>query len=220
MPGNGPVPGSQSGVLTWISSTLPQPPISPKLSRANSTATEEPAPASKPEDEKGMIAWISQGLEKVVPQPDLKPKETPAAEPPAEPPVEMCQKAAPPAPEPEIIVVEVESDKEDAKPSAPSMINWLKHGIEKVVPQPDINVRAKMDGNEKTEAKAAAKAEAPAAPAASKPSTETEKSTKEAEQPPNMMGWIVNGIGRMLPQPVQKPDAGSDDVQTRGKGGP
>ncbi|XP_051800868.1 cyclic nucleotide-gated cation channel beta-3 [Acanthochromis polyacanthus] len=213
-PGNGPVPGSQASVLTWISSALPQPPVSPKLSRASSAVSEEAAPASKPEDEKGMIAWISQGLEKVVPQPDLKAKETPAAEQPAE--VQVCQKAEAPVPaaEPQIIVVEVESDREDSKPVQPSMMEWLKHGIEKVVPQPEIHIRSKTDGNQKTEAPAAAKAEAPAAPAASKPNTEAEKSTKEAEQPPNMMGWIVNGIGRMLPQPVQKTETGSDDVQT------
>lgn len=31
-----------------------------------------------------MIAWIAEGLEKVVPQPDLKSKESPPAEPPTE----------------------------------------------------------------------------------------------------------------------------------------
>lgn len=31
-----------------------------------------------------MIAWIAEGLEKVVPHPDLKSKESPPAEPPAE----------------------------------------------------------------------------------------------------------------------------------------
>lgn len=33
---------------------------------------------------KGMMAWIAQGLEKVVPQPDLKSKESAPAEQPAE----------------------------------------------------------------------------------------------------------------------------------------
>lgn len=37
------------------------------------------------------------------------------------------------------------------------MIHWIKQGIEKVVPQPEIHVRAKTDSNEKTEAPAAAK---------------------------------------------------------------
>ncbi|XP_047436941.1 cyclic nucleotide-gated cation channel beta-3-like [Mugil cephalus] len=140
--GNGPVPCSQSGVLTWISGAFPQPPISPRLDRANSTTKEEPAALSKPEDEKGMIAWISQGLEKVVPHPDPKNKVSEA-----EPPTEVCQEAAAPADAP--IVVKTESDGED-------------------------NTAA----------------------------------------PPSVMGWIVSELSRMLPQPIPKPEAGSDNVQT------
>ncbi|XP_076741674.1 cyclic nucleotide-gated channel beta-1 isoform X6 [Maylandia zebra] len=204
---NGPAAGSQSGMLTWISGALPQPAVSPKMSRANSTAKEEVEPASKPEDDKGMIAWISQGLEKVVPQPELKSKEPPTAEQPAE----VRQAAPAPAAEPPVTVVEVKLDRDDkTENKPPSMIDWIKQGIEKVVPQPEIHVRSK------TEAEAPAQAEAPppAPPPVPKPAPETEKSTKEAEEPPNMMGWIVNGIGRMLPQPVQKSDAGNDEVQT------
>uniref|UniRef100_A0A3Q2X5W6 Cyclic nucleotide gated channel subunit beta 1 n=1 Tax=Haplochromis burtoni TaxID=8153 RepID=A0A3Q2X5W6_HAPBU len=206
---NGPAAGSQSGMLTWISGALPQPAVSPKMSRANSTAKEEVEPASKPEDDKGMIAWISQGLEKVVPQPELKSKEPPTAEQPAE----VRQAAPAPAAEPPVTVVEVKPDRDDkTENKPPSMIDWIKQGIEKVVPQPEIHVRSKTEA----EAPAPAKAEAPppAPPPVPKPAPETEKSTKEAEEPPNMMGWIVNGIGRMLPQPVQKSDAGNDEVQT------
>lgn len=36
-----------------------------------------------------------------------------------------------------------------------SVIDWIKHGIVKVVPQPEIN--SKTDGNHKTEAAAPAK---------------------------------------------------------------
>ncbi|KAF0042673.1 hypothetical protein F2P81_004010 [Scophthalmus maximus] len=132
---------------------------------------------------KGMLAWIAQGLEKVVPQPDLKVKESAAAERPAEITVTSC----------------------------------IKQGIDKVVPQPEIQVRSKTDGNEKTEAPASTKAEAPPpeAPPAPKPAADTEKSSGEAEQQqPNMMGWIFSGIGRMLPQPVQKQDSGSGEVQS------
>lgn len=35
--GSSPAPGPQHGVLMWISSALPQPAVSPKLSRANAT---------------------------------------------------------------------------------------------------------------------------------------------------------------------------------------
>lgn len=73
----------------------------------SSEATERPSPPKPAESvlfpvsnrRKGMMAWITQGLEKVVPQPDLKGKESavpaaaaaaPAAA--AEPPSEVHQK--------------------------------------------------------------------------------------------------------------------------------
>ncbi|XP_067349233.1 cyclic nucleotide-gated channel beta-3 [Channa argus] len=204
--GNSPASGSQPGVMTWISGALPQPAVAPNLSQANSTTPEENMASRK-----GVIAWIAQGLEKVVPHPDLKSKESATAE----PPTEVCQTSAAPAAEPQVLVMEVESDREDAdnKPVPPRMIDWIKQGIEKVVPQPEIHIRAKSDSNEKTEAPAAAKAPSPQPPAAPKPAADTERSSKEAEQQPNMMGWIVSGIGRMLPQPVQKQDTSSDEVQ-------
>ncbi|XP_022605653.1 cyclic nucleotide-gated cation channel beta-1 [Seriola dumerili] len=214
-------------MLTWISGALPQP-LSPKLSRANSTTQEENTTASKPEDEKGMIAWLTQGLEKVVPHPqaELKSKESP----PAEPPAEVQQPAAPPAPEPQVVtVVQVapepdrgqdkdqdqnQEDKTDNKPFPPRMMDWIKQGIEKVVPQPEIQVRPKTDDNEKSDTPASTKAAAPpAAPAATKPAADPEKSSKEAEQQPNVVGWIVTEFSRMLPQPVPK-DAASDELQS------
>ncbi|KAM7405605.1 hypothetical protein PAMP_000040 [Pampus punctatissimus] len=208
--GNSPASGSQAGVLTWISGALPQPALSPKLSRASTSTKEEDAATSNPEDDKGMIAWLAQGLEKVVPQPDVKSKEQPEAEQSTKQPTEqppevqqqVCQPAAAPAAEPPVILVEVESKQEDTtdnKPFPPSMIDWIKQGIEKVVPQPEIHA----DG-----ASASTKAE-------TRPATaEAEKSSGDAEQQPNMMGWIVTEIGRMLPQPVQKQDTGGDDVQS------
>ncbi|KAM9765889.1 cyclic nucleotide-gated channel beta-1 isoform 2-T2 [Menidia menidia] len=186
--GNGP------SMLTWISSALPHPTVPPGLNRSNSGSKEEAAPSSKPEEEKGMIAWISQGLEKVVPQPDLKSREAEAAE--------GRPTAAPP--DSDVTAKEAESEPTD-KSSPPSMINWIKLGIEKVVPYPELS---KTDGNEKAQAAATDSL----SPPDSKLATETE-SAKEAEHQPNMMGWIVNGLGRMLPQPVPKPDAGSEDVQ-------
>ncbi|XP_013881009.1 cyclic nucleotide-gated cation channel beta-1 isoform X2 [Austrofundulus limnaeus] len=191
--GNGPVPG----VLTWISSALPQPAVP-----ANITTKDEAAAAvSKPEDETGMIAWISQGLEKVVPQLELKSKDLSAAEQQAQ----VHQTAAPP--ETQTTVTEVEQTE---KSSPPSVIDWIKHGIVKVVPQPEIY--PKTDGNNKTEAPAPTKVPPPAPPPATKSTTRTEP-VKEADDQPNMMGWIVNGIGRMLPQPVAKLDAGGDEIQ-------
>ncbi|XP_035855057.1 cyclic nucleotide-gated cation channel beta-1-like isoform X2 [Sander lucioperca] len=162
----GPAAGSQPGVLTWISGVMPQPAVTPKLSRDNSTTKDENG------TRKGMMAWITQGLEKVVPQPDLNKKET------AELPIEERQPAA--AKEPQITVVEVASDQEDQtdnRPLPPRMIDWLKHGLENMVPQPESHVRSKTEVNKKTEAPPSTKAEAPApkpAPA-TKPSADTEK---------------------------------------------
>ncbi|XP_060908933.1 cyclic nucleotide-gated cation channel beta-3 [Labrus mixtus] len=227
--GNSPAPGSPSGVFGWISSALPQPAVSPKLSRTNSTTSkDENTTTGNPEDKKGMIAWITQGLEKVVPQPELKSKEPPPppppppppAEPPtakrptAEPPNEVCQKAAAPVAVPKTTVKDTgREEKTENKPHPPRMIDWIKQGIEKVVPQPEFHVRSITDAKEKPEPSASTKAKAPEPPPAPKPATDTEKSSKEAEQQPKMMGWIVDGIGRILPQPVHKQDSVRDEVQ-------
>ncbi|XP_053270533.1 cyclic nucleotide-gated cation channel beta-3 [Pleuronectes platessa] len=157
--------GSQPGVLTWISGALPQPAASPKLSQdtttSTTTSTTPPATEENPTARKGMLAWFAQGLEKVVPQPDLKNKDS-------------------------------------------------AEGIEKVVPQPEISVYSKTDSNLKTEAPASTEAPPQEPPPPSKPPVDTAKSSKEAEQQPNMMGWIFSGIGRMIPQPVQKQDTGCE----------
>ncbi|XP_070687387.1 cyclic nucleotide-gated channel beta-3 [Pempheris klunzingeri] len=207
--GNGPVPGSQPGVLLWISGALPQP-VSPKLSRANSTTKEENSTTSNPEDEKGMIAWIAQGLEKVIPQPEMKTKESdqPAevAPPPAAAAVEPQPPPTPPQPAAAAKVESEQEDKPESKPSTPRMIDWIKQGIEKVVPQPEIHSRPKTEVTEK--------AEAPAPPPSPKPAADTEKSSKEAAQQPNVVNWIVGEIGRILPQPVPRQDAGSSEVQS------
>ncbi|XP_068607454.1 cyclic nucleotide-gated channel beta-3 [Brachionichthys hirsutus] len=139
-----------------------------------------------------MMAWIAQGLDKVVPHPDLKAKEPPAVCPAAAAPGETPT-SSPPAAEPQ--VVRVEPQGEDSKPLPPRMIDWIKQGFDKVVPQPEIRSKT-----EKAEAPPLSKAEAPPPV---KPANSDKWST-DAEQRSNMVGWIVNGIGRLLPQPVQK----------------
>ncbi|XP_041636730.1 cyclic nucleotide-gated cation channel beta-1-like [Cheilinus undulatus] len=202
---NSPAAGSQMSMLGWISSAFPQPAVSPKLSQTSSTPSKEENTTAR----KGMIAWIAQGLEKVVPQPDLKSKEPP----PAEQPTEMCRKASLPAAEPQVTVKEAEQeDKTENKAYPPRMIDWIKQGIEKVVPQPEFHGCSNTDAKEKTETPPTAKAKGTEAPPALKPA-DAEKSSKEAELQPKMMDWIVNGIGRMLPQPVQKQDTVQDEVQ-------
>uniref|UniRef100_A0A096M2I6 Uncharacterized protein n=1 Tax=Poecilia formosa TaxID=48698 RepID=A0A096M2I6_POEFO len=83
------------------------------------------------------------------------------------------------------------------------MMDWIKHGIVKVVPQPE--TLPKTEGTSKSEAPSKVP------PPATRPAPEP---AKEAEQQPNMVGWIVSGIGRMLPQPVPRPETGSDDMQS------
>lgn len=197
-----PTEGSRPGtaVLSWISNVMPQP-----VNANNAVNKEEsPPPSDNPEDDKGMIAWISQGLEKVVPHPELKNKESP----PPEKPVDVRPATAPAAP----VSVEVKLSPEDKNENKTSMMKWIKQGIEKVVPQPE---HLKVN-SVKNEAPPAPKVEAPPPPPpAPKPASDETPST---EQQTNVVGWIVNGIGRMLPQPVLKTDSG-DGVQNRGTGG-
>ncbi|XP_028289715.1 cyclic nucleotide-gated cation channel beta-3 isoform X2 [Gouania willdenowi] len=200
---------TQPNVLTWISNALPQP--SPKLSRANSPCKEEPSASSR----SGILSWISHGLEKVVPQPELERRESTAA---AE--QQVCPPAAAPGSSPVccvsaealVTVVEVESDQEDSKALPPRIIDWIKQGIEKVVPQPEIYIRAKIDEDQQPEPSATGKDMAPPTRKAS----DTDKSTVEVEQQPNVMGWIISGISRMLPQPVIRPtqQVPTDEVQS------
>ncbi|KAK5934783.1 hypothetical protein CgunFtcFv8_020207 [Champsocephalus gunnari] len=159
---SGPEPVAQSGVFTWFNASLPKPALPPNLTRANSVEQEENTTNSKPEEEKGMMAWISEGLEKVVPQPDLK-KETPA-EPEQHTEVSV---AAPEKPAEPQINVEEREEHTDNRLLPPRMLDWIKQGLEKVVPQPKTEVM------ERTEAPAVAKA--PEAAPETKAAPETEK---------------------------------------------
>ncbi|CAJ1049897.1 Cyclic nucleotide-gated cation channel beta-1 [Xyrichtys novacula] len=222
-----PATNPQPSVLGWISYAIPQPAVSPKLKRADSTIQLTVCFAlwsfslfSVSLLRKGMIAWIAQGLEKVVPHPELKSKEPP---PPAEQPTEVCPTApAPgkspseqsfrhtreisdlkhlteirflPSAEPEAAVKEPEpEEKAEVKHYPPRMIDWIKQGIEKVVPQPEFHVRSNTDAKEKTETPASVKEKTQEPSPALKPAADTEK----------MMDWIVSGLGRIIPQPVQR----------------
>ncbi|KAK7912862.1 hypothetical protein WMY93_013073 [Mugilogobius chulae] len=159
-----------TAVLSWISNAMPQP-----VNANNSANKQEESPPTS----KGMIAWISQGLEKVVPHPELKNKESP----PAEKPVEVRPATAPAAP------VSVE-----AKTTPRKKLKTTQVGHWKVVPQPE-HLKAKAESSAKNEAPPAPKVEAPQPPPAPKPAADE-----------TVVGWIVNGLGRMLPQPVLKSD--------------
>ncbi|XP_032417547.1 cyclic nucleotide-gated cation channel beta-3 isoform X4 [Xiphophorus hellerii] len=196
-------------MLSWVVKVVPQPPELPskntedaKEGKPEAAPPPAVAPPTAPEEaaaRKGMMAWISQGLEKVVPQPELRSRESPAAE----QQLQVQQAAAP---------TDAQRAGKELEPvdqtAPPSMMDWFKHGIVKVVPQPE-NL-PKTEGTSKSEAPSKAPPAVP--PPATRPTPETEPA-KEAEQQPNVVGWIVSGIGRMLPQPVPRPETGSDDMQ-------
>ncbi|KAL1006983.1 hypothetical protein UPYG_G00080180 [Umbra pygmaea] len=97
---------------------------------------------------------------------------------------------------PHISVVEDVSvlNPEEEKGLPPRVIEWIKQGFDKVVPQPaDIN----KDGSAKTPCTQ----KVPSKP----PESEVLAKTSEEEKQPNVVGWLVQGFGRMLPQPVLTP---------------
>ncbi|KAL7878342.1 hypothetical protein AOLI_G00093160 [Acnodon oligacanthus] len=141
--------GEGNRMFSWVVKVVPQPPEKPgKLGdeEKNNAAPEENAVSNRA----GVINWIVQGLGKVVPQPDDKykqqtdsqevteaPKEVPEAE--EKPAVHDAKDLADAEPLPQIAVVEVVSDEEpdaDGKNLTPRVMEWIKHGFEKVVPQP------------------------------------------------------------------------------------
>lgn len=108
----------QKGLLTWITTAMPQSPVMP---RRNSEEALRP----------GLVGSIVTLLEKVVPQPEGKNKDT-----------EEVTEVGPPdaEPLPHIPVVEVVSDEEpdNEKSSSEKVTEWIKQAIEKVVPQPEL----------------------------------------------------------------------------------
>ncbi|CAL8404795.1 unnamed protein product [Boreogadus saida] len=103
------------------------------------------------------MGWIVQGIEKVVPQPDEKYKKQPEPE---DDVTEVHYVADVPDAEPlaHIPVVEVESEpeEEEEKPLQlqPRMMEWLKQGIEKVVPRPEIYIHVSHEGAAQSQKKA------------------------------------------------------------------
>ncbi|XP_054625992.1 cyclic nucleotide-gated cation channel beta-3 isoform X2 [Dunckerocampus dactyliophorus] len=137
-----------------------------------------------------MINWML----KIAPRPPephpQRPQEQECAA--APPPV-----AAVPGTEKKASVQEVES-------SGSRVMSWIKDSVEKVVPQPEAHAASKMAAPETTEA----------APSAKVPPTDAAQTPqRETETPPKVMGWIVGGLGRMLPRPAHQQDADDDACQ-------
>ncbi|XP_035275421.1 cyclic nucleotide-gated cation channel beta-1-like [Anguilla anguilla] len=232
--------GNQTGVLTWIShgfiNALPQPVGTPKLDRANP----EPEKTKKEENAvdtrqgPGVVGWIAQGLAKVVPflesskdPPDVEEtteisevrKDT-ESKTEASAPVFEAKEMPDAEPLPHIPVVEVVSEVEPPEEDTsfpPRVLGWLKQGFEKVVPQPP-----EVPSQCSTEPPPN-KAEPPAEQAESNMDTNFTVPSPPPEPPKPaeidakaaiVVGWIVQGLGRMVPQPVTKTKEGGECAVT------
>ncbi|XP_053534209.1 cyclic nucleotide-gated cation channel beta-1 [Ictalurus punctatus] len=213
---------TQGGVLAWISqgltSALPQP-------AADSDARQQEEDCnSKVNEETGVINWIVQGLGKVVPQPDDKQKQQTESQEVTEVPkvvpevkvvhteIKVVKVEPEPEPPPQVPVVEVVSDAEPEgdKPLTPRVMEWIKHGLEKVVPQPGHSPSITDTSDKKEPATNTAPPKAPDQSAA-------EDATKgtNVEEESNVVSWIAQGLGRIMPQPVLKPKEDTlDTVQS------
>ncbi|CAN2389306.1 Cyclic nucleotide gated channel beta [Pristimantis euphronides] len=174
----------------------------------------ENGPAEQNDSSLGVLSWLSHNLEKVVPQPTWSSRastgavsepsvmtvEQQKAQPenveaelivaPASPAISPVQVPPPvPAEIPPVVESEVEStalDKKSEPISGAKVLNWLRQGLGKVVPQPEMP---------------------PAAPKI----VEVEIPKVEEEVPPavtrkeskgRVLSWISQGLEKVIPQPV------------------
>ncbi|KAJ8339643.1 hypothetical protein SKAU_G00342760 [Synaphobranchus kaupii] len=223
--------GNQTDVLTWIShgfmNALPQPAGTPKPHRANPEPenTKQEGNASEIRQVPGVVGWIAQGLAKVVPHvegpKDSEVEETEISEvrkdkehkTEASAPIYDTKELPDAEPLPHIPVEEVVSEvepPEDDSSFPPRVLDWLKQGFEKMVPQPPDSL---------------SQAETPASkaepPVQKVPSPPPEPPKPEAVEPKatKVVDWIVQGLGRMVPQPVTKSKDSGDCNATVHNGG-
>ncbi|XP_045544910.1 cyclic nucleotide-gated cation channel beta-1 isoform X5 [Salmo salar] len=196
-----------SRVIGWIAqglaSVVPQPELK-NMEEVEPAETTEIAEVIKvPEvKKKPTIAEVSKAPE-VKKKPSIA-EASNAPEVKKTPSVHAIQDVPDAEPLPHIPVVEVLSDEEpqEEKGIPPRVYEWIKQGFEKVVPQPaDINRDI------------SAKAPCPQKVTSKSPETEEEAKANEEEKQPNVVGWIVQGFGRMLPQPVLTPSGSENAVQ-------
>lgn len=252
------------GVLTWLAQGLgkvvPQPLDSPTLSRANheggddttdqkekdlvaeakkagNVSSQGQGSSSSDSAAVGVLSWIAQGLEKVVPQPTWSPTQGRAHGTPEEeaahkgketkviegPPLPDPSPVPPPAPTPPAASVQLlstpaaESSSMVAtatdKGAGAGVLSWLMQGLDKVMPRPDMEALKKVE-----EVKVEYSPEA----AARRFSEKDTKSSRAEEK--RVLDWITQGLEKVIPQPVTKQMAQEVDsvtqcqVEERGKG--
>ncbi|KAJ7986203.1 hypothetical protein DPEC_G00348350 [Dallia pectoralis] len=180
----------QTGVLTQIitnalARSLPQPAGSPWLRKANTEARQQYLVIECSNNQKvnrqttGVLGWIAHGLASVVPHPDTKCIEGDEPEAITEVHVIHYNQDA------ESVVSEEEPEEEKGIP--PRVIEWIKQGFEKVVPQPaDIITDCTLED--------LCAQKVPSLPPEAKEEAKT-----------SVVAWIVHGFGLILPQPVLTP---------------
>ncbi|XP_064193424.1 cyclic nucleotide-gated cation channel beta-1 isoform X2 [Anguilla rostrata] len=110
------------------------------------------------------------------------------------------------------VVSEVEPPEEDTS-FPPRVLGWLKQGFEKVVPQPP-EVPSQCS-TEPPPNKAEPQAEKVPSPPPEPPKpAEIDAKAAILEPQTNVVGWIVQGLGRMVPQPVTKTKEGGECAVT------
>ncbi|XP_061578751.1 cyclic nucleotide-gated cation channel beta-3-like [Cololabis saira] len=204
---------AQPGVIGWLSngfvSALPQPPGSPRLSRANSDAR----PPEEDGERSGVIGWVAQGLTKVLPQPEGKYKEVieiqnaaNAAAAPKEEHTEVYEVATMPDfdPLPHIPVVEMVSEVEASEVESlnsqfpPNVVDWIKH----MIPQP-VPPGGSTEHPPKT-SRSLDKILSPPPESLSGISLDTDSKSS------GVVDWFVSGLGLKMPQLVIAP---KDEVE-------
>ncbi|XP_077145094.1 cyclic nucleotide-gated channel beta-1 [Ranitomeya variabilis] len=163
-----------------------------------------------------VLSWLSHGLEKVIPQPTWSLRASPGAgpEPSAateeqKPQPEKVEEvivapvtqAVSPVPPPPPVIAEVQSvvtseveaalvDKTPESSAGSGVLNWLKLGFGKVVPQPEMAAVAPKN----------VKVEKPSEEQA--PSEVTRKDSNRSSDSIRVLSWISQGLEKVIPQPV------------------
>ncbi|XP_049339926.1 cyclic nucleotide-gated cation channel beta-1-like [Astyanax mexicanus] len=169
-------------------------------------------PQEDSSDRPGVIGWISQGIVKVVPQPEAKytqnidePDETTEisevdeAECKAETCIHNIDELPDAEPLPHIPVVEMVSEDEASaeEPSAqfqPKVVEWIKTGFQNALPHHVPRPPDYPDNSSQRSSRSSNKVLSPP--------PESVTSLTEVDTNVSVMGWIVHGLGLALPQPV------------------
>ncbi|KAF5897971.1 cyclic nucleotide-gated cation channel beta-1-like [Clarias magur] len=189
----------QSGMLTWLSngfiSALPHPSGSPNLHGATNTEAKVLPSLS------GVIGWVSGGIGKVVPQPEMKYTEEKEKLKSDEEDTEVCNIEEPPGAEPlpNVPVVGMVSEDEVSEERhssqfRPGVMHWIKTGFQNALPHHMPRPPDQPENGSQRSSRCSNKVFSPP--------PESVTSLTDVDTKATMMGWIAHGLGLALPQPV------------------